>query len=75
MAAATIIHDTTIVTVDDGDTIAREAALVVEDGRIAAVGPDVEVPEGAILVEHRGTASAGLVYAPNAPVSFSRSSG
>lgn len=39
MAAATIIHDTTIVTVDDGDTIAREAALVVEDGRIAAVGP------------------------------------
>ena len=39
MPAATIIHDTTVVSVDDRDTIAREAALVVEHGRIAAVGP------------------------------------
>ena len=39
MPARIIIHDTTVVTVDDDDTIAREAALVVEHGRIATVGP------------------------------------
>ena len=39
MPAATIIHDTTVVTVDDAGTIERDAALVVERGRIAAMGP------------------------------------
>ena len=39
MPAATIVHDTTVVTVDDAGTIVREAALVVDQGRIAAVGP------------------------------------
>ena len=39
MPAATIIHDTTVVTGDDASTIARDAAVVVEHGRIAAVGP------------------------------------
>ena len=48
------------VVLPDGGAPAR-GVILIEDGRIAAVGPDVEVPEGAILVEHRGTASAGLV--------------
>jgi 5-methylthioadenosine/S-adenosylhomocysteine deaminase len=39
MPEATIIHDTTVVTVDDAGTIERDAALVVERGRIAAMGP------------------------------------
>ena len=39
MPAATIIHDTTVVTGDDASTIARDAAVVVQHGRIAALGP------------------------------------
>lgn len=44
----------------DGKTLAR-GVILVEEGRIAAVGADVDVPENALVVEHRGTASAGLV--------------
>ena len=39
MPPATIIHDTTVVTVDDAGTIQHDAALVIEQGRIAALGP------------------------------------
>jgi cytosine/adenosine deaminase-related metal-dependent hydrolase len=39
MPPATIIHDTTVVTVDDAGTVERQAALVAQQGRIAAVGP------------------------------------
>jgi cytosine/adenosine deaminase-related metal-dependent hydrolase len=43
MAQATLIHDTTIVTADDAGTILYDAALVVSDGRIAALGPTPEL--------------------------------
>ena len=55
MPAPTIVHDTTVVAVDDAGTIAREAALVVTDGRIADIGasaallaryPDAERVDG-----------------------------
>jgi 5-methylthioadenosine/S-adenosylhomocysteine deaminase len=49
MPAATIIHDATVVTVDDRDTIVREAALVVEDRRITAIGPSAT-----LLARHAG---------------------
>jgi 5-methylthioadenosine/S-adenosylhomocysteine deaminase len=39
MPAVTLIHDTTVVTADDAGTLVRDAAVVVEQGRIAAVGP------------------------------------
>jgi 5-methylthioadenosine/S-adenosylhomocysteine deaminase len=35
----TLVHDTTIVTADDAGAIHYEAALAVDDGRIAAIGP------------------------------------
>ena len=41
--AATLIHDATIVTVDDSDAILYDAALLVRDGRIAALGPTTEL--------------------------------
>ena len=41
--AVTIVHDTTIVTADDAGAIHYDAALVVDDGRIAAIGPTAEV--------------------------------
>ena len=41
--AVTIVHDTTIVTADDAGAIHYDAALVVDGGRIAAIGPTAEV--------------------------------
>ena len=41
--SATIIHDATIVTVDDAGSIHDDAALVVAAGRIAAIGPSGEL--------------------------------
>src|SRR3989475_12734915 len=41
--AATLIHDTTIVTADEAGSILYDAALVVRDGRIAALGPTTEL--------------------------------
>ncbi|WP_198375042.1 amidohydrolase family protein [Neoroseomonas rubea] len=35
---ATLIHDTTIVTVDDADTVHHDASIAIEGGRIAAIG-------------------------------------
>jgi 5-methylthioadenosine/S-adenosylhomocysteine deaminase len=43
MSAATIIHNATIVTADEAGTIHHDAALVVEDHRIAAIGPTAEI--------------------------------
>jgi 5-methylthioadenosine/S-adenosylhomocysteine deaminase len=40
---ATIIHNATIVTVDDHDTVHYRAALAVEGDRIAAIGPSAEI--------------------------------
>jgi imidazolonepropionase-like amidohydrolase len=44
----------------DGQAVANGVVLV-ESGKITAVGADVSVPEDAILVVHKGTASAGLI--------------
>jgi 5-methylthioadenosine/S-adenosylhomocysteine deaminase len=41
--AVTVIHDATIVTADDAGTIHHGAALVVDGGRIAAIGATPEV--------------------------------
>lgn len=38
----TVIHDTTVVTADDAGAIHYGAALVVDNGRIAAIGPTPE---------------------------------
>ncbi len=45
--AATIVHDTTIVTGDDAGAIHHGAALVVDGGRITAIGPTA-----ALLARH-----------------------
>lgn len=39
----TIVHDTTIVTADPAGSVRYDAALVVEDDRIAALGPSAEL--------------------------------
>src|SRR5689334_8309269 len=44
----------------DGQAVAP-GVLLVENGRITAAGADVAVPEGATLVAHKGTASAGMI--------------
>ena len=38
-----IIHDTTIVTVDDKDSVHFQAAILIEGDRIAAIGPSKEL--------------------------------
>ncbi|MDB5411796.1 MAG: 5-methylthioadenosine/S-adenosylhomocysteine deaminase [Rubritepida sp.] len=38
-----LIHDTTVVTVDDADRIHYAAAIAIEGGRIAAIGPSAEL--------------------------------
>ena len=43
MSPPTIIHDTTVVTADDAGTIHADAALVIDDGRIAALGASAEL--------------------------------
>ncbi len=54
---ATIIRDTTVVTVDAEDTIHYDAAIAVEGNRIAAVGPSQEIIgrfSGADIVDGAG---------------------
>jgi imidazolonepropionase-like amidohydrolase len=46
--------------VGDGQ-IVEKAVVLIEDGRIRAVGRDVPVPKGAKLVEHDGDLSAGMI--------------
>ena len=64
---ATVIKNTTIVTVGPGGTILHDSAIGIEDGRIAALGPSEEVIArfpGAELVDGRGKAVfPGLVNA------------
>jgi len=40
---AIVIHDATIVTVDDADTVLHGGAVAVEGSRIAAIGPSAQV--------------------------------
>ena len=43
MSAAQVLHDTTLVTGDEAGTIHHDAALLVEGGRIAALGPSAAI--------------------------------
>src|SRR5215470_19678503 len=42
-STAQLIHDTTIVTADQAGSILYDAALLVRDGRVAALGPSAEL--------------------------------
>jgi imidazolonepropionase-like amidohydrolase len=44
----------------DGKTLSP-GVILAEDGRITAVGSDVDIPKDAAVVEHKGTAGAGLI--------------
>jgi imidazolonepropionase-like amidohydrolase len=44
----------------DGQTLSP-GTILAESGKITAVGSDLSVPEDAVLVVHKGTASAGLI--------------
>ncbi len=60
-----VLHNGTIVTASGADPI-ENGAIVIEDGRITAVGPDVEItfPEGATLIDVQGrTILPGLIDA------------
>src|SRR3546814_14750417 len=53
-AAETVaIVDATLMTMTDAGEIAQ-GTIVIRDGRIMAIGPDVTVPAGARVVEGRG---------------------
>ena len=43
MPTEQLIHDTTIVTADEAGSILYDAALLVRDGRVAALGPSAEL--------------------------------
>lgn len=44
-----------------GGRVLENAVVVVDDGRIQSVGTDVEIPEGAELLEHDGVLTAGMI--------------
>lgn len=44
----------------DGNTIER-GVILIEGGVIRAVGAGVDIPENASVIEHKGTASAGMI--------------
>ena len=46
----------------DQDHVLRDQTVLIEDGTIAAIGPDVAVPKGAEIIDGHGTAwlSPGL---------------
>lgn len=53
-----------VITMDVARTVMDSATLVVDGGRIAAAGPDVEVPRGARVIDVRGsTIIPGLIDA------------
>jgi imidazolonepropionase-like amidohydrolase len=53
----------------DGQAVSP-GVLLVENGRITAAGADVAVPDGAVLVVHKGTASAGMIALHASPGSL-----
>lgn len=63
-APAIIVHDTTIATGDDAGTIYHDAALVVQGGRVAAIGPSAELlaryPDAERVGGHRRAVLPGL---------------
>ncbi len=44
-----------------GGRVLENATVVVDDGRIQAVGTDVEIPDGAEVLEHDGYLTAGMI--------------
>ncbi|MBJ7250555.1 MAG: hypothetical protein JHC89_04020, partial [Acetobacteraceae bacterium] len=38
-----LIHDTTLITVDDANNVMHGAAIAIDGGRIAAIGPGPEL--------------------------------
>lgn len=44
-----------------GTKVLENAIVVVEDGRIRAVGTEVEIPDGAEVLEHEGVLTAGMI--------------
>ena len=53
-----LIKDATVLTVAKDGTIAR-ASILVKDGKIAAIGPDLAAPEGVVVID-----ATGLVAMP-----------
>ncbi len=51
--AATVIRNATIITASDAGTI-ENGSVLVRDGRIAAIGTDVDVPAGAHVIDAEG---------------------
>ncbi len=44
-----------------GTKVLENAVVVVQSGRIQAVGADVEIPDGAEVLEHQGVLTAGMI--------------
>jgi 5-methylthioadenosine/S-adenosylhomocysteine deaminase len=59
---ASLIRDARVLTLDDGDREFARADILVEAGRIGAIGPDLAAPPGARVIDARGKlAMPGLV--------------
>ncbi|MBB5224487.1 N-acetylglucosamine-6-phosphate deacetylase [Amaricoccus macauensis] len=61
MSAATAVTVFTGAAVFDGDRLHEDAALVVEDGRITAIVPAAEAPDGARVELDGGTLAPGFI--------------
>jgi N-acetylglucosamine-6-phosphate deacetylase len=61
MSAATAVTVFTGAAIFDGDRLHEDAALVVEDGQIAAILPVAEAPEGARVELDGGTLAPGFI--------------
>ena len=61
MSAATAVTVFTGAAVFDGDRLHEDAALVVEDGRIMAIVPAAEAPDGARVELDGGTLAPGFI--------------
>lgn len=59
-----LITGATIVTKDDADRVLEDACILISDGRIAAIGGPIPIPEGTTRIDARGMiAMPGLVNA------------
>jgi hypothetical protein len=71
IAMQTMVHNTTIVTADEACAVQYDAAIVVEAGRIAAIGPTAEPPARyptAERIDGRGKAVWTLRASSSQPV-------
>ena len=68
LAGVVALTNARVITMDTARTVMDGATVVVDGGRIAAVGPDVEVPRGARVFDVRGsTIIPGLIDAHGHP--------